>query len=688
MSRVGPRDYVLVRPARPWPCHVPSFCRRIVAKGMDRFFNYGERSFDLSSPSMSPVPAHPPPTETASPDAEFDFDHPFITETKEDGTLVMLFQYEGHWVLSTRHNFGEDRCEGGGCTYQQLFQRTCGGLSLDEIGARLQPGVTYCIELCTMANLIVRPYPVGACYLLCGSDMTRPGFPEMPADFIDRMAAASGVFKRPQRHPCASLAEVRAKLEELSRGEITFEGLVLRDAHGQRTKIKSARYLSVYWLRYRGWIRATPAAMVPFILAGEHRELLASLAHVRTPAEMAEYAARVDTYSRVLNGAFDRLLPDRAAFAKAVAGAGPLRPILMDAWIRRMAPKGLAAPAPPPAPGSPAAAPEQAALGLEPWDPPAATDSPAAASLPAPPPPGGRGPSPPTTPPGHPPTPGTPPGVDATIALDGEDLPPSGATEDDDADEVELLPADAVASAAPAERPVGPEGAVGDIPELVAGGHKKAPRPPAHAQKSTVRGLDHVPTSEPGLDPTHPKRCCPLVEAALAPCSPGDGIAARRPERDAGAPFGWRAWCHCGQEMQCQRLKGDLLVYRECPAATLLWVCPCGLTHECHQRDGHFEDSDPFTKGQPLGVPASALCKSLRLYIHDLLADYQLATRCDKGTSYLTLARLLGIPRSACHMATMDVPTCRQACLAMQNQLAALATVPAGETPGAPDATK
>jgi tRNA splicing ligase len=62
---------------------------RIVAKGFDRFDNVDK---SMGEHNNSP----------------FDFSHPFEATSKEDGTYILLFNFDGNCHFSTRHNFGED----------------------------------------------------------------------------------------------------------------------------------------------------------------------------------------------------------------------------------------------------------------------------------------------------------------------------------------------------------------------------------------------------------------------------------------------------------------------------------------------------------------------------------------------------------------------------------------------------
>jgi hypothetical protein len=161
----------------------------VVAKGMDRFHNYGE------------IPAQ---------SQAFDWSH-FTATSKEDGSYMLLYRYRGVWRVNTRHNFSVDArvaqvlpsapssaatsaaaasaaspsvaVSGSASaaaapsvaapapsaaastptaesqqpmTYWQLFERAA-EQSVSELGAKLDPAFTYCFELCSRAYVTCPP---------------------------------------------------------------------------------------------------------------------------------------------------------------------------------------------------------------------------------------------------------------------------------------------------------------------------------------------------------------------------------------------------------------------------------------------------------------------------------------------------------------------------------------------------
>lgn len=157
-----------------------------------------------------------------------------------------------------------------------------------------------------------------------------------------------------------------------------------------------------------------------------------------------------------------------------------------------------------------------------------------------------------------------------------------------------------------------------------------------------------------------------------------DGIAVVAPCRSDDASGGWQVQCYCGEPMELQKLKYYLYVPRQCHCGwnrdgavktyvprSLLWICTrdtCGLTMEAHQ-SACKRNGKSHSAGDPLGVPASALCKSLRLIAHDLLRRLPFTRVSDQ---YQWLAVTLNVPEDILHMSQMSVRQCAVVISALQ----------------------
>ncbi|MEL6341933.1 MAG: RNA ligase [Myxococcota bacterium] len=185
----------------------------------------------------------------------------------------------------------------------------------------------------------------------------------------------------------------------------------------------------------------------------------------------------------------------------------------------------------------------------------------------------------------------------------------------------------------------------------------------------TIRGLfpegQHRDPLAQMLD-DHPPRYC---DPPTALSGTETEIAERIPEGNGDG--GWSVWCACGAPMALQRLKVDRVRYRRChcggrfgmhtyAAGTLLWVCDrCDCDHEAHQRDERWPDEDvDYAQGQPLGVPASARGKALRLQVHERLFALRRQEGFDRSAAYQWLSLKLGLPRHRTHVALFDAPRC------------------------------
>lgn len=225
----------------------------VVAKSFNRFFNWGELADEQNS---------------------FDFSN-FIVQSKEDGSLVVLYHFDGEWHANTRGSFGLDNMEFQNFTWRDGFCKALGISSLKDLDSKLDKDVSYICEFCSPWNKVVRRYDQPQMYLLTAFK----GIVELPPEDVDRLAGT--LFKRPQRYNFCSIEEIQEFLREQAASDATFEGVVIRDRHGNRWKIKSATYLGLHKLRGEGDNIWNPKHLLPFVLAGEEDELLTYFNEVR-----------------------------------------------------------------------------------------------------------------------------------------------------------------------------------------------------------------------------------------------------------------------------------------------------------------------------------------------------------------------------------------------------------------------
>lgn len=142
-------------------------------------------------------------------------------QTKEDGTMILLYYYRDSWIIQCRHNFANDTVPSGRCTYSELFNETFPLESWDK----LDKDNIYMFELCTPDNRIVQRYDDPILFLLTVT--TRPSFNEIEFEMLNYIAHILNV-KRPT---------ALTTLPSFNMIHPTVEGFV-GIIGGQRVKIK------------------------------------------------------------------------------------------------------------------------------------------------------------------------------------------------------------------------------------------------------------------------------------------------------------------------------------------------------------------------------------------------------------------------------------------------------------------
>ena len=133
----------------------------------------------------------------------------------------------------------------------------------------------------------------------------------------------------------------------------------------------------------------------------------------------------------------------------------------------------------------------------------------------------------------------------------------------------------------------------------------------------------------------------------------------------------WTVFCYCGHYMTCKRMKYDVIYKRKChcgkifgtiiyPCNTLLWQCShCNCTHECYQKNATYGNSH-VKIGQPLGIPASELCKILRLQIHENIGKVMKLYKCKKSNIYQWIQKMMKLSEDEAHIAKFNLQQCNE----------------------------
>ena len=305
----SPKTHPIVREARGITLERDSW--RVVAKAFNRFFNLGEVADEY---------------------ATFNWDS-FDCYTKADGSLMLMFHYDGRWYVKTRGSFGDGIIQNGLPDYQpsfsELFWDIKSGMGIDPNGkdqASFDPDCTYVFEMCSKFNKVVRTYNQPTTYLL--TVVHNPTAREWPHDESDAFASKLGL-PRVSRHHFTSLDEIKSYIQHLEDVDPTNEGVIICDDKWLRYKIKSKTYTALHHLFDNGNLY-NPKRLVPWALKEDPSELLLYYPEVQEHYEAVRdkmdeaYGKLVDVW-RETHG-----IENQKEFALAIKGRSPFVGLLFQ----------------------------------------------------------------------------------------------------------------------------------------------------------------------------------------------------------------------------------------------------------------------------------------------------------------------------------------------------------------------
>ena len=181
-------------------------CRGLVMQGQEVIARPFRKFFNDTEHSDGEIPWHLPCE---------------VTE-KMDGSLLIVFNFEGEWQYATRGSFGSPQAERG----KQIFRRNYS----EEL---LSPAFTYLFEVIFPENRIVLDYGCREDCVLLGVVNPKTGT-ELP------LSATGGLTKVRQLPPDADAKQLRTIIRD------DEEGYVIRFENGFRVKVKGQRYMELH----------------------------------------------------------------------------------------------------------------------------------------------------------------------------------------------------------------------------------------------------------------------------------------------------------------------------------------------------------------------------------------------------------------------------------------------------------
>lgn len=293
----SPKTNGVVRNCRGIVLHKDTF--ECIAKPYDRFYNFGENL-----------------------EQQKDFEWTdFTIQEKADGSLLIVYHYDGEWHANTSGSFGLAECNFSGKSWRELFWETS-GIDRDKLDSAL----TYIFELWTPYNKVVRVYPRPTAFLL--SAMVTRECRELSVGEVDILGEKLGVV-RPENFQFSSIDEIKVFLGCKEQSDPTYEGVIIRDRNNIRCKIKTDSYLFYHHMLDNGNL-FNPKRLVPIALKGECEEILANLPELRPHFEKVK--STIEPHWEKLEGlwASHGKIEDRKEFALAIVKETPFSSVLFS----------------------------------------------------------------------------------------------------------------------------------------------------------------------------------------------------------------------------------------------------------------------------------------------------------------------------------------------------------------------
>lgn len=283
----------------------------LVARAFPRFFNWGEMEHE---------------------EKWFVWDNCYVNH-KEDGSLILLYFYNGEWHINTRGSFGQGEVVENVMTWRQLFETAFPGFEQFKKGA--DTSLTYVFELCSLYNKVVRHYATPKVFLLSAYN----GWHELLPDVVDQIAGDYDI-PRPLTLKCNDIFDAMSYICRLERDDKTFEGVVIRDINNARWKVKNPSYVALHRLADNGNLLSTKR-LLPLVLNGELEEVITYFPEIKD--RLFELKARIDKdYQQVENIWFcHHDQPSQKKFAQIVLKETRFAHILFEARKKGVHPKEL-----------------------------------------------------------------------------------------------------------------------------------------------------------------------------------------------------------------------------------------------------------------------------------------------------------------------------------------------------------
>lgn len=199
-----------------------------------------------------------------------------VGNEKLDGSIISVFFYDGKWRIATNSTIDAFKAELNGVgpykTFGELFESVLPLSRFSEF-SNILTHQCYTFELVSPYNKVVIDYPETKVYLLSIRNMNTLVEPHLYA--VEMFADANGMAV-PKRYDLNDETDYRQLVEQMPEGH---EGVVVRDANGERVKIKTLLYFEMHRAKNNGVL--TLERIVDLILKNDDEEFLSYFGEYR-----------------------------------------------------------------------------------------------------------------------------------------------------------------------------------------------------------------------------------------------------------------------------------------------------------------------------------------------------------------------------------------------------------------------
>jgi hypothetical protein len=224
-------------------------------------------------------------------------------QEKVDGSLLVMWWYDGRWNVSTKGSPDAGGQVGDwGMTFAELFWETLDRQELElQTTAAWNLNQTYLFELTSPYNRVVCSYGKVARLTLIGLRNV--------IDLLEVAVSSCSWFPTVKEYSLTSVADVLAAAEALD--PMSNEGFVVVDAQFNRIKVKSPSYVMIHHMKDGFGQRR----IIRLIQLGEQSEVLSYFPEYQELFE--DIRAKIDGYLTAVEADYEQIkhISDRKAFA-------------------------------------------------------------------------------------------------------------------------------------------------------------------------------------------------------------------------------------------------------------------------------------------------------------------------------------------------------------------------------------